>query len=128
MTPAMVVALTIWAEARGETPAGREAVASVIMWRARDMRRVKTVSGRDERLTAVCREPKQFSCWNDGALERLTPTGESWEHAQALAAAMVAGTFRSTITATHYHADYVRPSWAARLKLVRQIGHHKFYV
>jgi len=29
--------------------------------------------------------------------------------------------------ATHYHADYVRPSWSRRLKKMDVIGRHIFY-
>jgi spore germination cell wall hydrolase CwlJ-like protein len=29
--------------------------------------------------------------------------------------------------ATHYHADYVTPKWAASFKRVIKIGHHIFY-
>ena len=29
--------------------------------------------------------------------------------------------------ATHYHADYVRPGWARRLRKMDVIGRHIFY-
>ena len=30
-------------------------------------------------------------------------------------------------SATHYHANYVHPLWASRLKRMEAIGHHVFY-
>lgn len=30
-------------------------------------------------------------------------------------------------TATHYHAEYIHPSWARKMKLIAQIGKHLFY-
>jgi spore germination cell wall hydrolase CwlJ-like protein len=30
-------------------------------------------------------------------------------------------------SSTHYHANYVRPRWAKRLKKMDVIGHHIFY-
>jgi spore germination cell wall hydrolase CwlJ-like protein len=119
MNPALVVALTIWAEARGESAEGRAAVASVIWTRA---------AGEPARLKTVCLRRKQFSCWNDGSLARMKAWGPSWEQAQALAAQMTTGKFKPTIRATHYHATYVQPVWASEMRQVRKIGQHVFYV
>lgn len=52
-----IVAQTILAEARGEGRAGMYSVACAIRVRAE----IREISPR-----AVCLQPKQFSCWNDG--------------------------------------------------------------
>lgn len=118
MTAELVIALTIWAEARGELPQGREAVASVIYNRA---------EGRVNRFSDYCRKPRQFSCWNDGALARIQGCGPSWEHSLAIARQMLDGSFRPIIQATHYHAAHMTPAWAQSFSFVKQIGAHKFY-
>lgn len=60
LPPEQVMALTVWAEARGEPLVGRRAVAWVIRNRADH----PGWWGRD--ITDVCLKPKQFSCWNHG--------------------------------------------------------------
>ncbi|TAN54915.1 MAG: cell wall hydrolase, partial [Rhodospirillales bacterium] len=64
LDPADVLARTIWGEARGESKAGREAVAAVVMNRV-------GVAGRHggrfwwgNDVVSVCLKPWQFSCWN----------------------------------------------------------------
>ena len=54
----LIVALTIFGEAAGESVQGKRAVASVIWTRA---------DGNQNALASVCKAPRQFSCWNDGA-------------------------------------------------------------
>lgn len=52
------LARTLYGEARGETWAGRRAVAHVILNRVQDTRWPDTVA-------EVCRQKWQFSCWNE---------------------------------------------------------------
>lgn len=61
-----VMALTVWAEARGEGIKGQSAVAWVIRnrwenprWWSRDRDAIP-----DDTIAAVCKDPFQFSCWN----------------------------------------------------------------
>ena len=118
MTAELVVAMTIWAEARGEEPVGREAVASVIYWRAK---------GKPEKMEKVCKSPRQFSCWNYGSLERLQAVGESFDHSLALSRELLGGQFTPTLRATHYHQWKINPRWARSLQFVARVGNHKFY-
>ena len=54
---------------------------------------------------------------------------ESWRTAVRIASEVTEGkTYLSDVGgATHYHANYVRPRWAKRLKKMDVIGHHIFY-
>lgn len=54
-----ILARTIYGEARGETSAGKQAVASVIMNRFH----AGTYPGAGT-IAGICRAPNQFSCWN----------------------------------------------------------------
>jgi N-acetylmuramoyl-L-alanine amidase len=57
MTPRVVLGLTLWGEARGESVAGRVAVAWVIKNRSKAWQ---------TSIADVCLSPGQFSCWNPG--------------------------------------------------------------
>lgn len=61
LTDQQTLALTLWAEARGEGEAGLAAVACVIRNRARN----PGWWGRS--IKEVCLKPGQFSCWNPGS-------------------------------------------------------------
>ncbi len=115
------VALTLWAECRGEPEAGRRAVASVIWTRA---------GGRPEQLRRVCMAKGQFSCWNGAAGRRLAvqrPSGAVWAWCLATAGQMQRGRFVPSVKATHYHAVGVSPHWAGSMRRVTRIGGHTFW-
>jgi spore germination cell wall hydrolase CwlJ-like protein len=119
-----IVALTLFMEAAGEGFDGQYAVASVIWNRA---------NGDTSKLVAVCKKPKQFSCWNNRTSYDVPTDYASlvaWNHSLRLATAMVDGTFRPLHNATHYHAIWMKkyPSWASKMKYVTTIGKHIFYV
>jgi spore germination cell wall hydrolase CwlJ-like protein len=124
---AYVVALTIFAEAKGETPEGRLAVASVIWNRAH---------GHKDMLAEVCLMNKQFSCWNGKAGEKLLSLDESklnkkesaiFQECLKVARDMMDGKFVPQVTATHYHSKDVNPKWARQMTKVAVIGRHIFY-
>ncbi len=61
-----IMALTVWAEARGESLKGQRAVAWVIRNRLESpgwWSRQKGDGIPDDTIEAVCRDPWQFSCW-----------------------------------------------------------------
>ncbi len=119
----------IYYEARSETYSGRLGVAEVVLNRVSDRRYPKSVCGvvfqgpQDKNKKGGC----QFSFTCDGSLATL-PKGRAWQDAGQLASqAMLGFGLDLTGDATHYHADYVDPKWAAKLKRTVQIGRHIFY-
>jgi spore germination cell wall hydrolase CwlJ-like protein len=70
----------------------------------------------------------QFSFACDGIPERVTEQ-KPWVQAQEIAKGVVDGSlYLSEVGyATHYHATYVYPHWAPRMKKVTKIGLHVFY-
>lgn len=125
----LIVAATIWGEARGERADGKVAVAWTIRHRARRPR----WWGRDWR--SVCLKPWQFSCWNENDPNRAKladPTRwdkpEVWLECLAVAVVVMAGGVPDPVNgATHYHTRQIRPAWAAKLKQVAEVGNHLFY-
>jgi len=116
----------VYYEAALEPSEGQAAVAQVVLNRVRDPNYPSTVCGvvyQGAERTTGC----QFTFTCDGALAR-TPTAWGWNRAQAVAERALSGHVASRVgTATHYHADYVRPYWAPSLAKIDQIGAHIFY-
>jgi len=121
-----VLARTLWGEARGEGRRGVEAVAAVIMNRLAAGRWGATVD-------AVCRAPKQFSCWNPGdpnrpKLEAVDARNPAFALCRGVAEAALAGRLADpTGGATHYHARGLVPWWARGRAPCAAIGRHLFY-
>lgn len=116
----------IYYEAALEPTEGQEAVAQVVLNRVRDPNYPNTVCGvvfqGAERVTGC-----QFSFTCDGALAQ-GPVAWAWKRAEAVADRALNGHVAVKVgTATHYHADYVRPWWAPTLLKIDQIGAHIFY-
>lgn len=127
-----VMARTIFGEARGEPIEGMEAVANVIMNRAK----ISEKKGRywwGNGIIGVCQKPYQFSCWNknDPSYQRLTTVTESNIHfatSLRIARRAIIGALPDlTKGSTHYHADYVSPYWIKGERPVKVIGRHIFY-
>jgi spore germination cell wall hydrolase CwlJ-like protein len=70
----------------------------------------------------------QFSFACEGKSLRITESAP-WQEAVRIAREVTEGkTYLADVgAATHYHADYVRPFWARRLKKMDVIGRHIFY-
>lgn len=127
----LTLARTIYGEAASETQAGKEAVANVVINRARDRRWPSSIA-------SVCRQPWQFSCWNANdpmraRIENKWP-GSSNVFDQCVAIAETATRYQladRTGGATHYYANYIGvPAWVTNSPNARvsvQIGVHKFY-
>ena len=116
----------VYYEAALEPTEGQEGVAQVILNRVRDPNYPSSVCGvvyQGAERTTGC----QFTFTCDGSLAR-TPTPWAWNRAQKVAERALQGAVASRVgTATHYHADYVRPYWAPSLAKITQIGAHIFY-
>lgn len=121
------LAEAIYFEARGEPDAGQAAVAQVVLNRVASGLYPSTVCGvvfQNRWRRNAC----QFSFACDGHSLRISEA-DSWARAMKIAAAVSKGsTYIAAVgDATHYHANYVRPRWANRLKRTDRIGHHIFY-
>jgi spore germination cell wall hydrolase CwlJ-like protein len=70
----------------------------------------------------------QFSFACDGIPERVYEM-KAWAQAEEIAKGLISGGLYLPEVgyATHYHATYVRPHWAPRMKKLTKIGHHVFY-
>jgi spore germination cell wall hydrolase CwlJ-like protein len=115
----------VYYEAGFEPVAGRRAVAQVILNRMRHPAFPKSVCGvvYQHNSTPIC----QFTFVCDGSLTRR-PAAAVWKQAEDIARAALAGHVeRSVGAATHYHADYVAPSWAPLLTKISKLGAHIFY-
>jgi hypothetical protein len=121
------LAEAIYFEARSEPEDGQAAVAQVILNRVRHENYPDTVCGvvyQNRHRFLAC----QFTFACEGKSLRITEP-EPWRVAVQIATDVVSGkTYLSDVGAsTHYHADYVRPHWAKRLKRMDTIGRHTFY-
>ncbi len=121
------LATGIYFEARGESVKGQAAVAQVILNRVRNPAYPKTICGvvyQNEDWRNAC----QFSFACDNVKERVN-SPEHWRIARQVAMAVTAGKIwlPEVGSATHYHAVYVRPKWAAEMVKVGRIGMHIFY-
>ena len=121
------LAEAIYFEARSEPEAGQAAVAQVVLNRVRSGLYPDSVCGvvyQNRHRYMGC----QFSFACEGKSLRITE-GEPWRVAVRIAKEVTEGrTFNADVGAsTHYHATYVRPRWASRLKKMDKIGTHIFY-
>src|SRR3546814_13746025 len=56
------------------------------------------------------------------------PSRAGWDAARQIAVAALSGRVEPSVgMATHYHADYVVPYWAASLAKIAQVDRHIFY-
>ncbi len=133
-----IMALTVWAEARGEPKVGQRAVAWVIRnrfehpgWWSRAMGVLANT------IAAVCLCPFQFSCWNDNDPNRqrledqATKRRGDFLDIRALCFEVLHEPPMNdpTAGADHYCTKAVAPrtKWAQRRTPVATIGNHLFY-
>ena len=129
----LIVAATLWGEARGEKEIGMQAVANVIRNRAES----KGITPKE-----VVLKPKQFSVWNttdtDTELNRInllykknpdTKDSKLWDTAKQITLQYVKnkGT-DNTKGAEFYHTTSIKPNWNwDKLAKTTTIGNHIFY-
>lgn len=116
------LALNIYFEARNQPVKGQYAVAHVTLNRA---------AQGNKSIKEVVLEPGQFS-WVKNNHRNMRASkiyvGEKDAFSKAVQIALSAYvTPDPTNGATHYHASYVRPKWASKLKRKTKIGQHIFY-
>lgn len=121
------LATAIYFEARGESYRGQVAVGQVVMNRVKHPLYPNTICGvvfQNQTKRNAC----QFSFACDGIPERVTEQ-KSWTQAMKIAEDILSGAeyLPEVGKATHYHATYVYPHWAPRMKKITKIGLHVFY-
>lgn len=121
------MATAIYFEARSESYRGQIAVGQVVMNRLAHPIYPKSICNvvfQNSNMRNAC----QFSFACDGIPERVTEP-KAWAQAEEIAKGVINGTLYETDVgaATHYHATYVYPHWAPKLKKNVKIGHHIFY-
>jgi len=121
------MAQAIYFEARGESYRGQIAVGQVVMNRLAHPIYPKDICAvvfQNQQMHNAC----QFSFACDGQPETIDDQA-SWKQANTIAEGVINGSLYlpDVGRATHYHATYVYPDWAPRLKRVAKIGHHIFY-
>ena len=122
------LAAGIYFEARGENVKGQAAVAQVILNRVRNPTYPDTICGvvyQNDHWRNRC----QFSFACDGIKDRVR-SPKHWNMAEEIALATTAGKIwlKEVGSSTHYHATYVSPPWARKMRKVGKIGLHIFYV
>jgi spore germination cell wall hydrolase CwlJ-like protein len=117
----------IYFEARNQSINGQIAVAWVTLHRVDDPRYPNTIC-------EVVWQRKQFSWTHDGKSDKPNKSvagKRAWEDAGLIAKVVVfdwiKGSNGPVAGATHYHANYVLPYWAAKLERLGKVGAHIFY-
>ncbi len=120
------LALAVYFEARGEPREGKEAVAYVVLNRAREAQFPGGVcqvvqQGGEQR-------PCQFGWWCDGRSDKPAP-GRMWESSQDVAREVLAGQVEDPTQGALYflRVKAREPTWAERLTRLARIGGHVFY-
>ncbi len=133
----VVLALTIWGEARGEGVEGQLAVGNVVR------NRLKRAINTTPRWRDICLAPKQFSCFNADDPNRVqilhaaemlmtnAPTPELrealWIADGVVSGAAMDNTYGSLnyLTARLLESDHP-PAWAVGKPILARIGRHVF--
>jgi hypothetical protein len=121
------LAEAVYFEARSESEAGQAAVAQVVLNRVKSGLYPQSICGvvyQNRNRHLAC----QFTFACEGKALRIGES-ESWDTAKRIATEVLEGkTYMAEVGgSTHYHADYVKPYWARRLKKMDVIGRHIFY-
>jgi hypothetical protein len=121
------LAEAVYFEARSEPEDGQAAVAQVVLNRVRSGLYPSSICGvvyQNRHRHLAC----QFTFACEGKALRVTES-DPWRRAVRVANAVLQGTtyLEDVGASTHYHANYVRPRWARKLKKMDVIGRHIFY-
>ena len=120
------LASAVYYEAGNPDTDGERAVAQVVLNRVRHPAFPNSVCGvvyQGSTRATGC----QFTFTCDGSLAR-SPDAEGWRRAYAVAEQALSGEVYAPVGwATHYHADYVLPTWASSMAKDAIVGAHIFY-
>ena len=119
------LASAMWYEA-GADPRGQRAVGQVVLNRVRHAAFPSSVCAvvfqGSERNTGC-----QFTFTCDGAMQR-TPSDTAFAQARSEARAMLDGKVDPEVgLATHYHTEWVHPTWSAQLDKLARVDTHLFF-
>tara|TARA_R110000737_G_scaffold4999_2_gene16290 strand:- start:305 stop:682 length:378 start_codon:yes stop_codon:yes gene_type:complete len=117
-TAFLCLSLAVFWEARSEPEAGQRAIVHVVQ------NRVAHGAWPND-ACAVIKQKNAFSFYWDGKPETITDPA-AWETAQKAVREASENPWEN-MGATHYHATYVSPGWAKRMRRIDQIGNHIFY-
>jgi spore germination cell wall hydrolase CwlJ-like protein len=111
----------------GREPADQRAVAQVVLNRVRHAAFPATICGvvfaGAERATGC-----QFTFTCDGSLTRRRPSAADWRRARETAGEMLLGRVEIGVgKATHYHTDWVSPSWDRTMEKLAVVKSHLFF-
>jgi spore germination cell wall hydrolase CwlJ-like protein len=120
------LASAVYYEAGNQDVDGERAVAQVVLNRVRHPAFPGSICGvvyEGSTRPTGC----QFTFTCDGSLYRQ-PDAEGWKRAYKVAEDAISGfVFTPVGWATHYHADYVVPTWAPEMAKNAVVGAHLFY-
>lgn len=120
------LASAVYYEAGNQDADGGRAVAQVVLNRVRHPAFPASVCGvvyQGSTRATGC----QFTFTCDGSLGR-TPSADGWRRAWQIAEEALSGyVYQPVGWATHYHANYVVPTWASSLAKNAIVGAHIFY-
>jgi len=121
----------IYFEARDQSIDGQLGVSNVIISRVHDPRYPDNICDVTQDGPKTCnrntREDFQFSFYCDGKSEEMTDDTARMK-AMSIGLLAILGVLPdNTNGATHYHADYVTPSWSHDLQFNVKIDDHLFY-
>lgn len=128
-----VLALTLWGEAAGRPVRAIEAVAALVVNRARRAAVPGGPAHWGRGVAGVCRAPFQFPCWNrnhprHAALREISAGDGALAICQRIAARAITGSLPDpTGGATHFHDAVALPGWALGRPAVAEIGGLCFY-
>jgi len=138
-TAFVCLALNTYHEAKNQSLVGQIATAQVVMNRVEDTRFPNTVcevvkegptrpSWEDPEKEYPIKHRCQFSWYCDGKSD-VPKNKKAWKKAQDVAFLVLYNKIQLDVTegATHYHATYVKPSWAKTKKRTTRIEKHIFY-
>ena len=138
-TAFICLALNTYHEAKNQSMIGQIAVAEVVMNRVQEKRFPNSVcevvkqgptrpSWEDPKKEYPIKHRCQFSWYCDGKSD-IPKNEKAWKKAQDYAYLVLYNRIAIDVTegATHYHATYVKPSWAKTKTRTTRIESHIFY-
>ena len=121
---------TIYHEASNQPDRGKIAVAQVVINRVKSNKWPDTVCKVvwQQRWSSSCNCLVPMFTWTTDNIPNVVKNKKAWEKSVQAAHAVYRNKAINPVgTATHYHADYVSPYWAKKLKKVTKLGNHIFY-